>query len=431
VHYFGFEESSLIADHSESFVSNLTQLIRTTDLSELDPVRQVKGRNRTKADILVYRLDGVDIAVKDYGARSWLIRQLVGRLLIRREAAAYRAAVGSPGLPLFLGRVGPFALATLWIEALPLDRFEPGSVDPAQLDRLEQIVDELHQRGIALGDLHHRDVLISRDGSVHVVDLAMAWVARQRNGRPGGGIFERLRELDHLALARIRARATGQDPAQAVTEIGGRAARHHRWGRHLKRWLGHGDDSPRYNRLTGVLRIACTFVLLGLVLGLARPTPFSVTYGFLIAATGEALRFWAAGHLHKTVGLITSGPYRYTRNPLYLGRLLIFTGICLMATLPYHLHWVVLLLGYLVFFGYYIRRKERVEPARLRAVHGENYDRYHKAIPALFPTLLPYADANATGWSSRRMLRNREHWMVLGLLVVSLFLLWRAYPTGG
>jgi protein-S-isoprenylcysteine O-methyltransferase Ste14 len=426
--YLGLEESSLPADQSEAFISSLTQLIRATELSELDPVRRICGRNWTKADILVYRLDGVEIAVKDYGARPWLIRQLLGRLLIRRETAAYRAATGLPGVPPFLGRLGPFALATLWIEAVPLAQIEAGSVGPAHLDRLAVILDALHDSGIALADLHHRDVLISRDGSVHVVDLAMAWVAR-----PGGAIFERLREADLVALARMRARVAGQSPEQAILDVGARAARHHHRGRRLKQWLGHntdaktGDGTRGYNRLTGVLRIVSTFVLLGLILGLARPTPLGVTFGFLIAAGGEALRFWAAGHLHKTVELITSGPYRFTRNPLFLGRLLIFTGMCVMATLPFHLHWVVLALGYLVFFGYYIRRKERVEPARLRAVHGDRYDRYHAAIPALFPTLMPYADAATSGWSSRRMLLNREHWMVIGLLAASLFLLWRAY----
>jgi hypothetical protein len=124
---------------------------------------------------------------------------------------------------------------------------------------------------------------------------------------------------------------------------------------------------------------------------------------------------------------VTSGPYRYTRNPLYLGRLLIFTGLCVMATLPFHLHWAVLAVGYALFFGYYLPRKERVEPARLLAAHGEAYERYREEVPAFFPTRRPYASALSLGWSSDRMLRNREHWMLVGILAVSLFLLWRSY----
>lgn len=186
-------------------------------------------------------------------------------------------------------------------------------------------------------------------------------------------------------------------------------------------------EGTPYNKTLGALRLVATFSLIAGLIVFARPTPLAVTIGFLVAMLGEAVRFWAAGHLLKTRELVTSGPYRYTRNPLYLGRLLILTGMCIMATLPYRANLVVLALGYAVFFGYYLPRKERVEPARLRREHGEAFDRYFRAVPALFPTLRPYEDASTNGWSSDRMLRNREHWMVVGLLVVSGFLLWRAY----
>lgn len=186
-------------------------------------------------------------------------------------------------------------------------------------------------------------------------------------------------------------------------------------------------ERPSYNRFLGHLRrVAILIAVVGIVWW-AEPTPLSVSVGFFFVALGEVLRFWAAGHLHKTVELITSGPYRYTRNPLYLGRLLILTGLCLMARLPYHAHWAVLAAGHGIFFCYYLPRKERVEPARLREVHGEPYEDYYRAVPALFPSLRPYAAAPAVGWSSDHMLRNREHWMILGLVAVTLLLLRRAY----
>lgn len=186
-------------------------------------------------------------------------------------------------------------------------------------------------------------------------------------------------------------------------------------------------EAREYNRTLGLLRLAAIWLVLFALLVLARPTPLGVSIGFIFVAIGEAIRFWAAGHLYKTVELITSGPYRFTRNPLYLGRLLIFTGLCIMAWLPFYLSWVVLAAGYALFFGYYLRRKERVEPARLLKTHGEVYERYFRAVPALFPTLKPYPEAASTGWSSERMMRNREHYMVIGLVIATLLLLWRAY----
>jgi protein-S-isoprenylcysteine O-methyltransferase Ste14 len=181
-----------------------------------------------------------------------------------------------------------------------------------------------------------------------------------------------------------------------------------------------------YNRPLGILRLGALYALLGVMIWKARPTGMGVAVGSLFVIAGEAVRFWAAGHLLKTAELVTSGPYRYTRNPLYLGRLLIFTGLCIMAELPYHANWILLLAGYAIFFGYYLPRKERVEPARLQEVHGAAYEQYRRAVPALFPTLRPFPDPAASGWSSDRMLRNREHWMVLGLTAIVLFMLWRA-----
>ncbi len=186
-------------------------------------------------------------------------------------------------------------------------------------------------------------------------------------------------------------------------------------------------EGKPYNRVLARLRLAATFLLVAVLVGFARPTPASVTVGFAIAAVGEAIRFWAAGHLLKTQELATSGPYRYTRNPLYLGRLLIFTGLCAMCLLPHGLNWLVLLCGYAAFFGYYLPRKERVEPARLRAIHGEAYERYRRAVPALLPSLKPYPDRSGLGWSSDRMMRNREPWMVVALVAIGAFLLLRAY----
>ena len=186
-------------------------------------------------------------------------------------------------------------------------------------------------------------------------------------------------------------------------------------------------DEHGYNKTLATLRLVAVFGFVVALLSLAKPRPIEVAIGFVIAAAGEAVRFWAAGHLLKTKELITSGPYRYTRNPLYLGRLLILTGLCVMARLPYFANLIMLAIAYAVFFFYYMPRKERVEPARLRAVHGEAYDRYFKAVPALLPTIRPYAQASNLGWSSDRMIRNRETWMVVGILAITLFLLWRAH----
>ncbi|MDH3628875.1 MAG: isoprenylcysteine carboxylmethyltransferase family protein [Acidobacteriota bacterium] len=186
-------------------------------------------------------------------------------------------------------------------------------------------------------------------------------------------------------------------------------------------------SSKTYNRPLGHLRRITVLLVLVVLLIVARPVPGDVSLGFLLMAVGEGLRLWAAGHLRKTVDLVTSGPYRFTRNPLYLGRLLIFTGLGVMCRLPHGLHAVVLVVGWAIFFYYYLPRKERVEPARLRRQHGAAYDKYHAAVPALFPSRSAYVDADRAPWSSERLLRNREHWMAIAVVAAGLWMLWRAY----
>jgi len=185
--------------------------------------------------------------------------------------------------------------------------------------------------------------------------------------------------------------------------------------------------SAPYNKTLGRLRLVAVYALLAFLLTLARPTLAWATAGAVLVGLGEAVRVWSAGHLVKTRLLVTSGPYRYTRNPLYLGRLFILTGLCVMATMPYGANWLVLVAGWAIFFGYYLPRKERVEPARLREAHGEAYERYRRAVPALFPGWPPYeGETSRSAWSARRMLHNREHWMIVGLAAACLYFFWRA-----
>ena len=183
-----------------------------------------------------------------------------------------------------------------------------------------------------------------------------------------------------------------------------------------------------YNRFFGVLRLIALFAVIVVLVYFSRPTVVSVVVGFVLVAMGESVRFWSAGLLLKTKELMTAGPYRYTRNPLYLGRFLILTGVIIMVNLPYYLSLIGLVLGWGWFLGVYMRRKEKVEPARLREEHGEAYDKYFEAVPALFPTFRPYQHATPAKWSMERMLRNREYWMVIGLLVLTAYELSRAVP---
>jgi protein-S-isoprenylcysteine O-methyltransferase Ste14 len=170
--------------------------------------------------------------------------------------------------------------------------------------------------------------------------------------------------------------------------------------------------------------LLAVYLFIAALVILARPTPFLVGVGAALALVGESIRLWAAGHLRKSVRLATSGPYARTQNPLYLGRLLILTGLGLAATNPWGINYVALLAGYAVFFLYYIPRKLRVEGDRLARIHGESYERYRTSVPILFPSMRTFPGERAS-WSFAQMVRNQEPLVLMGLLATFAFLIWK------
>ena len=78
-------------------------------------------------------------------------------------------------------------------------------------------------------------------------------------------------------------------------------------------------------------RVALGFVTALVAVIAARPSPTSLQLGFAVAVAGEALRVWAAGHLEKSREVTRSGPYRWTRHPLYAGSAVIALGVVIAA----------------------------------------------------------------------------------------------------
>jgi protein-S-isoprenylcysteine O-methyltransferase Ste14 len=153
------------------------------------------------------------------------------------------------------------------------------------------------------------------------------------------------------------------------------------------------------------------------VLLLARPRVEWLPVAGLLLAAGEALRLWASGHIEKTLRLATGGPYAHTRNPLYLGSLLLALGVGAAAASP----WAVLLVaGYFVVFYPAVVREEA---AFLRERFAGEYAEWEREVPLFLPRLTPGGPRSSRfAWS--RVRRNRE-WhtaVALPLLFVALAL---------
>jgi len=143
----------------------------------------------------------------------------------------------------------------------------------------------------------------------------------------------------------------------------------------------------------------------------ASPSPLLLAVGIGLAALGLAIRASAAGFIHKDRELTTTGPYAFTRNPLYLGSFFLGLGITIAGGHP------LFVALFVAFFAVVYTRTIRHETRQLQAVFGDGYSEYARHVPVFIPRLIPYrgtAAVPSAGFSGQRWKRNREYEALLG-----------------
>jgi protein-S-isoprenylcysteine O-methyltransferase Ste14 len=164
------------------------------------------------------------------------------------------------------------------------------------------------------------------------------------------------------------------------------------------------------------LRVTAGFVLLATFLYFAAPTTLTLAVGLPVALLGLLLRAWAAGHLAKNEALAISGPYSFTRNPLYLGSLIAAIGLALAGGSA----WLAAFYG-AVFVLVYVPVMELEEQHLLTLF--PDYEAYAQRVPLLLPGGKLYGPVG--GFQFRLWRRNEEYKAFLGFLFAIAFLLWR------
>ena len=149
------------------------------------------------------------------------------------------------------------------------------------------------------------------------------------------------------------------------------------------------------------LRVPLGFAFGLVALLLADPTRESLIWGALVAVLGEAIRIWASGHLEKSREVTASGPYAWTRHPLYLGSAVIGLGLVIGAA---SIAVAVLVLGYLAVT---LTAAIRTEEAHLTEKFGAAYPEYRAGRHSV-----------TRGFSMERAMRNREYRAAIGVVVV-------------
>lgn len=159
------------------------------------------------------------------------------------------------------------------------------------------------------------------------------------------------------------------------------------------------------------LRVTIGFACGVLAIWLAHPTRATLIAGAAVALAGEAVRIWAAGHLEKGREVTSSGPYAFTRHPLYLGSTLIGIG------LGYASASVVVAVMVIAYLGITLTAAVRTEEAHLTDKFGEAYPAYRAGT----------SEGVRRRFSVARAVRNREYRAVLGLLLVLAVFAWKAH----
>jgi protein-S-isoprenylcysteine O-methyltransferase Ste14 len=160
-------------------------------------------------------------------------------------------------------------------------------------------------------------------------------------------------------------------------------------------------------------RVPLGFLCGALFILMARPGAITLAIGGAVAILGLLLRAWSAGHIRKNAALAISGPYAYTRNPLYLGSFILGLGFSIASAQP-----LLFILFAALFLGIYLPVM-RVEAQTLTEIFGDDYRRYALAVPLFLPQLWPYRNeaASQTRFDASLYLRYREYRAALGLLI--------------
>lgn len=173
-------------------------------------------------------------------------------------------------------------------------------------------------------------------------------------------------------------------------------------------------------------RVRLGYPLAVAVLWLARPTLQTIVVGAVVGTVGLWLRAYAAGYLHKKETLTVTGPYAYTRNPLYLGSAILSAGVGIATD-----SWIaaaLLLIYFAVFYSFVMKREE----GELRRLHAAAFETYAKSVPLFFPTFgavnVPRDGSDSPGAFSFAQYRKNHEWQAsLGfvLILAALLILWR------
>lgn len=187
---------------SDTAAANVPEL----PIDLLSQPRKLLHRRRCpwNADSFVLEWRGRRLVLKDFGSNSGILRQLWAAFVIRRESRFLAQADGIEGVPQPPRRIGACASLRPWLPGKPLGACAGESIEPEFFVRLSALLEALHQRGIAHGDLNRRNVLIDATGRPGLLDFECAVMSRPGSGLLLRWMFRIHAQADEYQLGRMK-----------------------------------------------------------------------------------------------------------------------------------------------------------------------------------------------------------------------------------
>jgi protein-S-isoprenylcysteine O-methyltransferase Ste14 len=167
----------------------------------------------------------------------------------------------------------------------------------------------------------------------------------------------------------------------------------------------------RWSKIARRIRVPAGFLFAAFYLWRARPSALSLAWSLLLVIPGLLLRAYASGYVKKNAELTMTGPYAYTRNPLYLGSMMMAFGFAAASRSL----WITLLLAFLFVLIYAPTIYSEEEFLR---VTFPTFAGYAQRVPRLLPRLAPAKFPGDGSFSGTLYRQHREYNSLLGACAV-------------
>lgn len=157
-----------------------------------------------QAKVYLIRINDRTAVVKDYNDHFLLFRLLISRQLLQRELKAYRRLDGCWGTPRLLAQLDGYGLILEYIPGNLLSKIDPQQLSPEIFDRLMDLLQEMHRRGVVHCDIRRKNILITAAGQPFLIDFNTSLAKGPWYRLINNWFFRMFREIDHQTLLKIK-----------------------------------------------------------------------------------------------------------------------------------------------------------------------------------------------------------------------------------